>query len=39
MEKYPLKAPSHLKIYFKEFKTKFGSFGDPTTFLTNFPSW
>lgn len=38
MEKYSLKAPSPLKNIFKEFKTKFGSVWDPTTFLTNLPS-
>ena len=37
MEKYSLKAPSPLKNIFKEFKTKFGSVWDPTTFLTNLP--
>lgn len=38
MEKYPLKAPSHLKIAFKEFKTKFANVWDPATFLTKLPS-
>lgn len=39
MEKYSLKASSPLKNIFKEFKTKFGSVWDPTTFLTNLPCW
>ena len=39
IEKYSLKAPSPLKNIFKEFKTKFGSVWDPTTFLTNLPRW
>jgi hypothetical protein len=37
MEKYPIKVPTNLKIYFREFKTTFGNVWDLTTFLTNLP--
>lgn len=39
VEKYPLNAPSHLKIYYKKIKTKFSNVWDSTMFLTNLLNW